>query len=382
MLDSSAIDKDTHLSFMSTHPPLIIHTEASLGWGGQEIRILTECCWFRDQGFRCALMAPPGSPIAETFLKNGFEVIAVTFQKSSQIGDFFQCMKVFREMRPDLVGTHSNIDTRVALAAAACAGIKRRVRYRHVSIPVGPSPWNHFIYRKLATRVITTARSITNALSKDFSLPVGFAETIPTGVADTDLSDKNEARRSVREMLGLPFDARIITQVSVLRAWKGHAYLMAAFDHLAALDSSLHLVLVGGGPGLDYLPEQIARLESHARIHLVGHQEEPYRFLKAADVAVLASTGGEGVPQSTLQCFACGVPFVGTTVGGIPDIVDSGENGLLVSPANPLELAEAISKILGDPNLAAKFSENARKTFEQIGSLNHMGARIREFLGL
>ena len=367
---------------MKVHQPLIIHTEASLGWGGQEIRILTECCWFREKGFRCVLMAPPGSPIAETFLKQGFEVIAVTFQKSSQIGDFFKCLQVFRDMSPYLVGSHSNIDTRVALAAAACAGIRRRVRYRHVSIPVRPSPWNHFIYRIITTRIITTAHAITAALSKDFSLPSGFAQSIPTGVANTDLSDKNVARSSVRESLGIPQTARIITQVSVLRAWKGHQYLLAAFDQLATIHQDLHLVLVGGGPGLEYLPAQIAGLSSRDRVHLVGHQEDTYPFFKAADIAVLASTGGEGVPQSTLQCFSCATAFVGTDVGGIPDIVTSGENGLLVPPADSQQLAKALSTLLQDPILSATLAANARTTFDQIGSVDYMGQSIRAFLDL
>ena len=367
---------------MPTPSPILIHTEASGGWGGQEIRILTECRWFRDQGYRCILMADPASEISAVFAKQGFEVIPIAFKKKTQIGDFFTCLRWFRKLQPAMVGTHSNIDSRVALAAAATAGISRRVRYRHVSIPVSVSPWNHLIYRKFATAIITTARSITETLARDFHFPEGFAMTLPTGVDDTDLSDRPLARRSVREMLGLPADSIIISQISVLRAWKGHSHLMAAFDTLAATDPRLHLVLVGGGPGLSYLPEQAAALASRERIHLAGHRDDPYPFFKAADVVVLASTGGEGVPQTTLQCFACGTPFVGTRIGGIPDITVDGENGLLVEPENPAQLAAAIVRILGDPQLAATLADNARKTYDRIGSIERMGNHVRDFLKL
>jgi glycosyltransferase involved in cell wall biosynthesis len=362
--------------------PLLIHTEASHGWGGQEIRTLTECRWFRDNGFQCVLMADSDSLITKAFVEHEFEVIQVPFKKSTQASDFFKCLRVFRRMKPHLVGCHSNIDTRVALAAASAAGIPRRIRYRHVSIPVTPSPWNHLIYRKFATGIITTARSISEKLEKDFRLPAGFTETIPTGVAGTDLADRLEARQSVREMLGLPDDAIIISQVSVLRAWKGHRHLMAAFDALAVSEPRLHLVLVGGGPGLSYLPEQAAQLASHERVHLAGHREDPYPFFKAADVVVLASTDGEGVPQSTLQCFACGTPFVGTRVGGIPDIVEDEKNGILVDPENPAQLVTAISRILGDPSLAAALAVNGRQTFERLGSVERMGTRVMDFLKL
>jgi glycosyltransferase involved in cell wall biosynthesis len=365
---------------MSAEAPVLIHTEASLGWGGQEIRTLTECKWFRDQGFRCILMASEESEISKAFKAEGLEVIPVAFKKSSQLGDFLRCYKLFKQMKPELVGAHSNIDTRVALAAAAAAGVKRRVRYRHVSIPVKVSPWNHLIYRKSATSVITTANSITQELVENFSLPEGFARTIPTGVADADASDRSVAREMVLEELGLPDSSVLITQVSVLRQWKGHRDLMAAFDSLAGTNPNLHLVLVGGGPGMDYLPQHAAGFVSRDRIHFAGHQKDPYPFFKAADVVTLASTGGEGVPQSVLQCFACGKPFVGTRVGGIPDITEDGVNGLLVSPESPAELAAAISRIIGDPALSASLGASARKTFEETGSIACMGARLRDFL--
>jgi len=320
--------------------------------------------------------------ITEAFRKEGLEVIPVEFKKSTQIGDFSLCRKLFKELKPVMVGAHSNIDTRVALAAATWVGVKRRVRYRHVSIPVKASPWNHLIYRKFATAIVTTAQSITDELKRKFSLPEGFIRSIPTGVSDTTVGDRSEARRRVFEILGLPDSAVMITQVSVLRQWKGHRDLMTAFDSLAVSNPSLHLVLVGGGPGMEYLPEFAAALASRDRIHFPGHQVDPYPFFKAADVATLASTGGEGVPQSVLQCFACATPFVGTRVGGIPDITEDGVNGLLVSPAAPAELAAAIARILGDPVFAASLAANARKTYDQIGSVACMGARLRSFLGI
>ena len=367
---------------MNEEKPLLIHTEASLGWGGQEIRILTECLWFREQGFRCILMANSSSKIFEVFSRNGFETIDVVFTKKSQIGDFLLCLDRFRHLRPNMVGTHSNIDTRVALAAAAAAGVPKRIRYRHVSIPVKSSPWNRIIYLKFATGVITTACSITSALQADFNLRPNHIRTIPTGVDSTILGDRVEARDAIRRHLNIAPDSLIVSQISVLRAWKGHQYLFEAFDALAADNPRLHLVLVGGGPGMDYLPQQADALASRDRIHFVGHVEDPYPFFKASDVVTLASFGGEGVPQSVLQCFACKKPFVGTRVGGIPDIVKDGDNGLLVEPQNSKQLAEAILKILANPLLADKLSNSALTTYNELGTINRMGASLMEFLQL
>lgn len=360
----------------------IIHTEASHGWGGQEMRTLTECRWFRDQGFRCVLMAKEASPIAANFSDDGFEVIHLPFTRSSQLKDFVECVRTFRKLKPALVGSHSNIDTRVALAAAASAGVKRRVRYRHVSIPVRTSPWNKVIYRHLANHIVTTAHSISEELVRGFSLREGSTRSIPTGVRDAPAGNRQEARDQILRQLGLPEDSRLIMQVSVLRDWKGHAHLIDAFDQLAADDSRLQLVLVGKGNMLEDLKAKIRPLASGARIHFPGHAVDPYPYFQAADIVALASTGGEGVPQSTLQAFACARPFVGTRIGGIPDIVTDSENGLLVPPADPVALAAALSRLLADPAFAARLGDEAKRTFERCGSINHMGESLRTFLNL
>lgn len=360
----------------------IVHTEASHGWGGQEMRILTECIWFREQGFRCILMAKDHSPIAIRFREEGFEVIPLTFTRSSQLRDFTRCVRIFRQLKPSLVGSHSNIDTRVALAAAAFSSVKRRVRYRHVSIPVRPSLWNKVIYRQLATSIVTTSTSIADHLKDAFCLSTGNVRSVPTGVRPGLETSAANARERLSQQLGLPPDARIITQISVLRSWKGHTHLIDAFDHLATRRPDLHLILVGEGNMLDILRKKASSTSFPSRIHFPGHVPDPYPFFQAADVAVLASTGGEGVPQSVLQAFACSRPVVATTVGGIPDIITHEVNGLLVPPADPVALASNLGRLLDDPALSARLGTQAAHTYRQCGTIPHMGESLRKFLSL
>ncbi|WAC19812.1 glycosyltransferase family 4 protein [Luteolibacter sp. SL250] len=358
----------------------IIHTEASHGWGGQEMRILTECRWFRAQGFRCLLLAKGDSPLAEHFRREGFDVLPVPFKRGSQLRDFMACLRIFRKLKPALVATHSNIDSRVALAAATAAGVKRRVRYRHVSIPVRTSPWNQVIYRRFATGVVTTSRSISDELYRGFKLRKDAIRSVPTGVVSSP-KDHN-AHDEIRSRLGLPRNARIICQVSILRSWKGHVHLLDAFGLAAAGRPDLHLVIVGDGNMGTELRKKAGAMEVSRRIHFTGHVEDPYPWFQAADIMTLASTGGEGVPQSALQAFACGKPFVGTTVGGIPDIVRHEVNGLLVPPADPQAMADAFARLLDDDRFAATLGMEAERTFDACGSVDHMGESLRRFLNL
>lgn len=361
--------------------PLLIHTEASRGWGGQEMRTLAEAGWFRSQGYDVELICPADSRIAPAAAEQGLVVHHRELKKGTQLQDFWFCYQLFRERTPQMVGTHSNIDSRVALGAAAWAKVPHRFRYRHVSIPVRKSPWNSLIYKKWATSVITTAEMIAEPLRRDFDLDKSRVRTIATGVkAPEFLIDQDKARLLLCEELSLPTTARFLGQVSVLRAWKGHADVMKAFDQVSREFPDYHLVFVGGGHGIDYLPPQAEALDCGKKIHFIGHQTDPWPYLRAFDIATLASTAGEGIPQSGMQAMLAECAFIGTTVGGIPEIVQAGENGLLVSPEAPEELAKAIRSLLANPDKRLELIEKARSWATTHTTLDRMGQAVLEMM--
>lgn len=361
--------------------PLLIHTEASRGWGGQEMRTLAECRWFRDQGYRIALIASSTARITAAAQEDGFTVHHRELTKKSQLSDYLFCRRLFKKERPLMVGAHSNIDTRVCLAAAASAGVPNRFRYRHVSIPVKAKLWNKIIYRKFATQVITTAEKIAVPLRENFHLPPEKVVTIATGVqAPDDLPSRDKAIHDLQQKLKLPESARFIGQVSILRLWKGHKDVMQAFDQIAEQFPDHHLVFVGGGHGEDYLPPFAATLSCAARIHFLGHQVNPWPYFRAFDLATLASTDGEGIPQSGMQAMLSGCAFIGTTVGGIPEIITDGETGFLVPPSDPEAIAEAFVRLLSDSDFRDKLTIKAHRWALANTTLDRMGQRVKALL--
>ena len=360
---------------------LIIHTEASCGWGGQEMRTLAECRWFQNRGFRIALIAPAHSKIAAAAAKENFTIHHRELTKKSQLSDFLVCRKLFLKHKPLMVGAHSNIDTRVCLAAAAAAGVPNRFRYRHVSIPVRANLWNRLIYRKFATQIITTAEKIALPLRKDFKLPPEKVVTIATGVqVPADLPAREDARRRLCQELGLPDTCRFLGQVSVLRSWKGHRDVMRAFDEIAPAYPEHHLVFVGGGHGEEYLPPFAKELPCVDRIHFVGHQPDPWPYFRAFDIATLASTEGEGIPQSGMQAMLSGCPFIGTKVGGIPEIITDRETGILVPPSDPGAIASAFRDLLDHPETRDLLATRALAWAATQTTPDRMGGKVESLL--
>src|SRR5207302_10208239 len=104
--------------------------------------------------------------------------------------------------------------------------------------------------------------------------------------------------------------------------------LIEAFALVKQHVPNAHLVVVGGGPRLSELQKVSDRLGVSSCVHLVGYQERPQRFLRLMDVFALTSRS-EGMPLSVLEAWAAGVPVVASRVGGLPELVEHGRNGML-----------------------------------------------------
>ncbi|AKB63325.1 glycosyltransferase [Methanosarcina mazei] len=146
-----------------------------------------------------------------------------------------------------------------------------------------------------------------------------------------------------RKILNLPIDKKIILSVGNLAEVKGYRYLIEAMQKISTYRKDVLCIIVGTGPLEQSLRKQInaANLQSH--FVLMGrkpHNEIPL-WINACDLFVLPSLN-EGNPTVMFECLGCGTPFIGTKVGGIPEIIKSDDYGLLVDPKNSYDLAQKI----------------------------------------
>jgi len=153
-----------------------------------------------------------------------------------------------------------------------------------------------------------------------------------------------------------------------LDQWKGVDFLIQAFKTLLADGVPAHLDILGDGPDRDKLQQQAADLglQDDITFHGAVHGVAPY--LQQASLFVLPSLS-EGMPNVVLEAMACGLPVIATRVGGIVDIIDNGENGLLVEAQHAEQLCEAIKEVLTNKELAQRLGMAARKTIEERFSL-------------
>lgn len=331
---------------MSPDKPMrILHTEASLGWGGQEIRILTEAAEFSARGHAVHLACDPRSDILAAAPRYGVACTAIPMTKS--LAGWRAMRAMVRAFRPDVVNAHSSIDHwlaavgRVGLGAAAPA----IVRTRHVSAPVSRNSATRWLYNSGAETVMTTSEAIVRDLTVDGFLDAARIASVPTGI-DTDRVAPGD-KQAARDVLGLPADQFLFGIVATLRSWKGHAYLLQALARLA--DAGAMLVVVGDGPQEANLRRQGQELGLGDRMVMAGRQADVVPWLQAFDAFVLPSYANEGVPQALLQAMACALPIISTPVGGIPELTAGLAGVTLVPPKNEEALAAAMGGLLGAP---------------------------------
>jgi glycosyltransferase involved in cell wall biosynthesis len=169
---------------------------------------------------------------------------------------------------------------------------------------------------------------------------------IPNGYDDRKFTELDE--QMCRENLNLPHDKTIILNVGNLYGEvKGHKYLIGAMAEVVKHRNDVLCIIVGSGKLKNKIEKQIRNLNLENHVKLVGaksHDEIPL-WMNAADLFLLPSLN-EGNPTVMFEALGCGKPFVGTRVGGIPEIIINDKLGILVEPGDTEGLAHAILRAL------------------------------------
>lgn len=337
-------------------PLRIVHTESSLGWGGQEIRILSESQGLIRRGHYVTLLCPPQAQICMEAPRWGVPVTSLPIDRKRP-GGVRAVMGWLRRHACDVVSTHSSTDSWLsALALLALGRPVPMVRTRHISAPVHRNFPTRWLYTRATKRIVTAGEALKRQLVEQNGFAPERIESVPTGV-DAERF-RPGPRAAARAALGLPQDKTLIGIVATLRDWKGHHYLLEA---MAGLPVNAHLVIVGDGPQRQNLEALIGRLGLRERVRLPGNQRDVVPWLQALDLFALPSYANEGVPQALVQAMLTGLPCVSTGTGSIWELARHEDTALVVPPQDAAALRAALERLIADPALGARLGEAARR---------------------
>ena len=333
----------------------ITHVISDTGIGGAGRYLLSLLPGGERHGWEQTVYVPEG-PLAEALRADGLcKVIPMPWGERSFSLSLWRWLA--RNLQPtDLVHTHASLAARL-IAKSRCTPVVLTRHTLGAALPPGGLPaWK----RRLHGFVAETWSDATIAVSeacRQRLLAEGVAEdSIRLIYHGIDTAPYLAAQGSAPQADGDTKQGPTIITVARLTPVKGLLHALEAAALLQQAGRNFTWVFVGDGPQAEELRQRAKALGLEKRVHWLGFREDIPALLAASQIFALPSLE-EALGLALLEAMASGLPVVASQVGGIPELVQDEEQGLLVPPAAPQELAQALLRLLDDPALAARLGE-------------------------
>jgi glycosyltransferase involved in cell wall biosynthesis len=264
-----------------------------------------------------------------------------------------------------------------SIVASWLAGIPTRILTAHSPV-LERSPAQKFIEGRVLGRlhhIIAISDEIKQDLVRKKAAAAAKITVIPNGVEPAEFNPSDAERIPARTALGLPDEGPVIGMVGRLDRLKGADVLIRAVPLIKTKMPTLRVVLIGTGDDEKELKGLAAQQGISDIVLFTGYRSDARRLMHALDLLVLPSRY-EGQSLSLLEAMACGKPVVGANVGGIPGVLVDGVTGLLFPSEDVATLAEAIVKLLSDPQKREIMGLAGRRRIETCFSQATMLERI------
>lgn len=304
------------------------------------------------------------TPIARRMEKAGIRIRYLDKKLGLDLSMVPKLMKIMRQEKPNVVHTHLDV-IKYAVAAAKLCGIKRCIHTVH---NVAHEEAEGRLQKIINTIYFKLGWSVPVALSpKVRKTIVSFyglkEEKVPMIYNGVDLS-KCLAKTGYE----LSKPAQLL-HIGRFNEQKNHRGLLEAFAQIVKSHPDCRLNLIGDGNLEDTTAQYACSLGIREKVTFLGNQNNVYPCLHNADIFLLPSKF-EGMPMTIIEAMGTGLPIVASAVGGVPDMLEDGKSGLLVS-GEPESVAQAVLRLLTQEDLRKNLGTNARRDSEKF-SAEHM----------
>ncbi len=356
----------------------VMFVTPDLRTGGAERHLVTLAGALDHTRFQVTVLCIKGlGPLHAELAERGVEVLCLEAGESNRaiVGALPRLAMLMRRRRVEVVVTHGLSANVLGRLAGVLARVPRRIAWKHNCGHLG----HHGVLERcserllggLCTGYVGVAHGQVSYLLDYLRLAPEKVEVIHNSVDPGLYPRKGTSERQCatsvqrRAALGLGEHDRVVAVTAVLRREKDHATILKAIQRLARKVPQLKLLLIGDGPERDQLRGLAAELDIEQNVLFLGNRADAVELLACADVVVLASHTVECFPYAILEAMAMRRPAVCTAVGGLPELVEHGVTGYLVTPRDPDALAAALGRVLNAEDRGRAMGEAARRRLEE-----------------
>ncbi|MEP6916341.1 MAG: glycosyltransferase family 4 protein [Acidobacteriota bacterium] len=284
-------------------------------------------------------------------------------------------VRLFRQRRPDVVGTHMSKAGALGRVAAKLAGVKVVVHTYHAkAFYVFEQRWKEqatILSERALTRLGSGSIVVSEKQRRDFvDLRIDSADRLRVvryGLKLERYLDAPNLPRTLRADLGLPPACRLAGVIGRLVNMKGQEVFIRAAAELAGRFDDLYFVLVGDGDNRRDYETLVKQLGLENRVFFLGWRRDVPTILANLDVVVLPTVNDfEGTPLAVIEALAANKPVVATDVGGVSEVIRDGETGKLIPIKEPAAIVAAVSSLLEQPARAREMSETGRELVSRL----------------
>ena len=342
----------------------VLHIDAEKYWRGGQQQAVYLYEGMLKSGYECGFVCCPGSQLQRYLETNRLNYHCLTFRSEADIISAFQLALLCHRHSYNILQLHSSHSLSWGLLAKLFYPSLKLVATRRVDFPIGKNPLSAFKYKtKAVNKIVAVSDNIRRVL-----INCGVAaEKIAVIHSGIDLAkfDRAQVPENFYKTWNIPAESIIVGTVAAFAGHKDYPNFLKAASLAVQENPLLFFIAVGGGNLLPEMKKLAWKLGLQGHIAFTGFQKEIGQFLQAFDIFVLASCL-EGLGTSVLEAMSVGLPVIGTKAGGIIEMINSGENGLLVPAQNPLELSQAILTLAQNPLLREKYGNNALNSVQKF----------------
>lgn len=351
----------------------VVFVNSMRSMGGGERWLLEAAEGLRDRGHEVAVAARTGSVLAERSAGGGHRLLRIPMRGDLDAGSIFRLARWLRQLRADVVSVNIERAVRIGCAAARLAGSPAIVERRGLNFRVRPTALNRHIYGTCLSRVIANCSAIRDDLVSSGLVSAERVTVIPNGIDPARVPTGGGG--AVRHELGVDAGAPLVAVVGRLVPDKGHRDAIEAFALALRRQPAARLLIAGSGKLRAELEEVARSLTPPGSVVFAGERSDVPAVLDAAD-ALLVSSHREGSPHVVLEAMVAGTPVVATAIAGIPEMIEDGRSGFLVTAGFPDEAAAALSRLLEDGELSRRLAAEAGRRVRERFSLAAMIASV------
>ncbi|TAL09165.1 MAG: glycosyltransferase family 1 protein [Nitrospirae bacterium] len=343
------------------HTVLFVHGIAEIGGAERELLVMLER--LPRRGYHPIVVCPDGGPLAQKLARLGVETRMAPmppwrklFAYPQRAGAVRALRDVIAAARPALI--HVNDIWWVPQALRAAEGLPHIPIAAHVRQEIEPAKARRYELER-ADLVLPVSRQIQRSLEQGGVRPERL-RTLYSGLDMARVMDQADGR-DARRRFGIPAEALVLGTVANLFERKGYEVMIQALPEIVTASPAAHCLIVGSGDAAyeARLRATVEVLGLERRVHFAGFQESVHPCLAAMDLYVHPALM-EGFGIAVLEAMAMRKPVVATTTGGLPEIVQDGETGMLVPSGDAGALAGAVSSLLQNPGRRKQFGEAGR----------------------